>query len=216
MTHLPSQGSDLFPSHDQSRIARLCPRCRRSIEVEPHVHLCKHCGETLVDRGYCPICEAYLNQPVGASCAKHDVILEEHPEEFDLSSFTSRKWVTLETYPSRGAAEGLRIRLEAEGIPTFLDGERMGSSAMYQVATGGVKLQVPEELLDDARILISQSWSPPIHDPDDLDDAWDELAPEPGLPLRVALEHISMALGVVVLLVIVLALGLSISRQLGW
>jgi hypothetical protein len=42
-----------------------------------------------------------------------------------------------------------------------------------------VKLQVPEALASEARVLLAQSWTPPIID-DDLDDAWDELAPEPG------------------------------------
>jgi hypothetical protein len=139
-------------------------------------------------RGYCPICESYLNQAVGALCAKHDVPLEEAAADPGPTEFASRSWVTLETYASRSAAEGLRIRLEAEGIPTFLDGERMGSAAMYQVATGGVKLQVPEDLLGEARVLLAQTWSPPVLDPDDLDDAWDELAPEPGSGLRAAME----------------------------
>ena len=55
----------------------------------------------------------------------------------------------------------------------------MGGQSMYLVATGGVKLQVPQALADDARILLSQSWSLPTA-PDDLDDAWEELAPESG------------------------------------
>jgi len=197
-------------------VTRLCPRCQRAIKVEPHVNLCRQCGETLRHRGYCPICESFVNQAVGDSCSKHDVTLEEHADEPEVADFASRKWVTLETYADRSAAEGLRIRLEAEGIPTFLDGARMGSAAMYQVATGGVKLQVPEDLLDDARILISQSWSPPVHDSDDLDDAWDELAPEPGAALRASLEKILVALGASMgLLILAVFLGLMISRLFG-
>jgi len=83
------------------------------------------------------------------------------------------------TFADALAAEAPRIRLEAEGIPTFLEGERMGSLSMYQVATGGVKLQVPQPDLSDARILLRQSWSAAVED-DELDDAWDELAPDPG------------------------------------
>ena len=56
---------------------------------------------------------------------------------------------------------GARIRLEAEGIPTFVEGERMGAPAMYRVATGGVKLQVPAEFAADARVILSQDWSWP-------------------------------------------------------
>jgi hypothetical protein len=83
------------------------------------------------------------------------------------------------TFDDAIRAEAPRIRLESEGIPTFLEGERMGSMSMYQVATGGVKLQVPQPLLADARILLRQSWSADVVD-DELDDAWDELAPAPG------------------------------------
>jgi hypothetical protein len=57
------------------------------------------------------------------------------------------------------AAEAPRIRLEAEGIPTFVEGERMGARSMYHVATGGVKLKVPDNLASDARIILSQTWS---------------------------------------------------------
>jgi hypothetical protein len=85
--------------------------------------------------------------------------------------------VTVATFADDVQAEAPRIRLEAEGIPTFLEGARMGSRSMYQVATGGVRLQVPEPLTADARVLLAQSWMPPA---EDLDDAWDELTPEPG------------------------------------
>jgi hypothetical protein len=70
-------------------------------------------------------------------------------------------WVTARRFPDTMAASGARIRLEAEGIPTFLEGERMGAPSMYRVATGGVKLQVPAELAADARIILAQDWSWP-------------------------------------------------------
>jgi hypothetical protein len=87
--------------------------------------------------------------------------------------------VTVGTYIDALESEAPRIRLEAEGIPTFVDGSRMGSRSMYHVAAGGVKLQVPEALSTEARILLSQSWAIPEID-DDLDDAWDDLAPDTG------------------------------------
>jgi hypothetical protein len=94
-----------------------------------------------------------------------------------------QKWVTVARFGDALRAEAPRIRLEAEGIPTFVDCARMGSPSMYQVATGGVKLQVPESLAADARVLLAQTWSSPA-DPDDLDDAWDELAPDSGTKWR--------------------------------
>ena len=69
------------------------------------------------------------------------------------------RWTTVAQYSDSQAADAPRIRLEAEGIPTFLDGERMGSRAMYHVATGGVRLKVPDTLAEDARIILSQTWS---------------------------------------------------------
>ena len=52
------------------------------------------------------------------------------------------------------------------------------------MATGGVRLQVPSPLASAARILIAQSWAPPPEAEDDAEDAWDDLAPEPGLRRR--------------------------------
>ena len=57
------------------------------------------------------------------------------------------------------ACQPPRIRLEAEGIPTMIDGARMGDRSMYQVATGGVRLRVPEDLAADARVILAQTWS---------------------------------------------------------
>jgi hypothetical protein len=97
----------------------------------------------------------------------------------------SESWVTVGCFADGLRAEAPRIRLEAEGIPTFVDGERMGSAAMYPVATGGVKLGVPASLVADARVLLAQSWSPPA-DENDLDDAWDDLEPDPRAAWREA------------------------------
>jgi hypothetical protein len=91
-------------------------------------------------------------------------------------------WATVRRFADALRAEAPRIRLEAEGIPTFLDGARMGGSDMFDVATGGVKLQVPASFAADARIVLAQSWSTP--DEDDLDDAWDDLEPDPIAPWR--------------------------------
>jgi hypothetical protein len=78
----------------------------------------------------------------------------------------------------------------------------MGSQSMYQVATGGVKLQVPESLEADARILLAQSWTPP--DAEDLDDAWDDLAPDPGTVRRTVMKGVIVFLLVAPLLMTLL------------
>jgi hypothetical protein len=158
---------------------RFCPRCGR--EAGAHASLCDHCGETLRAQGYCRVCERYWRRPVGADCPKHEIPLDDAPPPapHDDPAAAGARWVTVQVFPDSLAAEAPRQRLEAEGIPTFVDGSRMGSRSMYHVAAGGVKLQVPEPLLADARILLAQTWAPLKFD-DDLDDAWEELAPEPG------------------------------------
>jgi hypothetical protein len=161
---------------------RFCPGCRRAA-LEEDSRLCAVCGDRLKPQGYCSICQDYWPLAVETPCPKHEVSLEEGAprREHFLSGMTGQvpRWVTVGTFADAMEAEAPRIRLESEGIPTFLEGERMGSLSMYQVATGGVKLQVPQPLLADARILMRQSWSPVVED-DELDDAWDELAPNPG------------------------------------
>ena len=162
---------------------RFCPRCDR--EGKPYAILCVNCGDRLVGQGYCPICERFWRLPVGAACPKHEVDLEDEPSrpEFPLATGPGTRWVTVETFGDALKAEAPRIRLEAEGIPTFVEGARMGSHSMYPVATGGVRLQVPQPLEADARVVLSQKWSPVVA-VDDLDDAWEELAPEPGAVRR--------------------------------
>jgi hypothetical protein len=174
-------GDELSWIDEDSRtdLPRYCPACKR--EADPAETICVHCGESLAEQSYCPVCENYWRKPAGDLCPKHDINLEEsrsNPAAAAVKSIgPAPPWVTVGIYQEAMNAEAVRIRLEAEGIPTFLEGSRMGSRSMYTVATGGVKLQVPEPLATDARILLAQSWSlPPAID--DLDDAWDDLAPE--------------------------------------
>ncbi len=154
-----------------------CSRCRTSAEGDGP--LCPECGETLRDQGYCAICEGFWKLDPGRDCPKHDVeLLDEPPRtEVFLSPGERASLVTVATFSHPNQANAPRIRLEAEGIPTFLDGERIAGNTLYQVATGGVRLQVPSTLASAARILISQTWSPPAQPDDDLDDAWEDLAP---------------------------------------
>jgi hypothetical protein len=165
--------SDPFPR------PRYCARCRQA--RAQYESLCRACGETTEPQGYCEVCDDFWMLPADSPCPKHDVpLLEEPPARGPLQEGAGVGG-RLETIGAYGPeeAEILRVRLEAEGIPTFILGERMGSASMLQVATGGVKLQVPQQYATDARILLAQDWSAPTAD-DDLDDAWEDLAPEPG------------------------------------
>ena len=96
--------------------------------------------------------------------------------------------MTVATFSHPNQANAPRIRLEAEGIPTFLDGERVAGNTLYQVATGGVRLQVPASLASAARILIDQTWAPPPEAEVDTEDAWEDLAPEPGARRRAVMK----------------------------
>jgi hypothetical protein len=185
--------SDPDPTDDFADRRHFCPRCREiTRDGSP---LCAFCGESLVAQGYCRICETYWSLPEGAECPKHEVALESHPpqpEDWGRPG-VAPALATLGKFARPGQAEAIRIRLEAEGIPTFLQGERMGSGSMYQVATGGVTLQVPEPLAADARILLSQTWSSPQL-ADDLDDAWEELAPAPGESRRAIMKGLILVM----------------------
>ncbi len=170
-----------------SDFPRFCPACGRAA-ADSDSGLCEHCGEPLAIQGYCPICEGRVRRRVGELCPKHDVKLltddadEERPRLPDGSAIS---WVTVQRFPDSLAVSGARIRLEAEGIPTFVEGERMGSPTMYRVATGGVKLQVPAEFAADARVILAQDWSWPdedlglAEDAAEEEDDREELPPEP-------------------------------------
>lgn len=161
-----------FRVDDRTRL--FCPRCHRA--VEPGAQVCSRCFGVLQAAGYCPICEDWALATPGKPCPKHDVELADRPIAADVEGSDSRL-VTVATFGIPSEAQGPRLRLEAEGIPAFLQGQRMG--AIYQVATGGVTLQVPEEFAGEARIILAQTWSPPKDTGEDPDDPWEGLGPDP-------------------------------------
>ena len=205
--------------NDASRIEtdaappRYCPRCRG--DGKAGGPLCDECGDSLRDQGYCPICEGYWKLDPGLDCPKHDVVLlDEAPRPAEVFAEPGGRMslVTVATFSHPNQANAPRIRLEAEGIPTFLDGERIAGNTLYQVATGGVRLQVPASLASAARILISQTWSAPLEAGEDLEDAWEDLAPEPGARRRAIMK---LAILVILFGPIVVALISMVSRLLG-
>lgn len=186
---------------------RFCPLCARARADEGD--LCGVCGERLQPQGFCGVCDHFWPRPAGAYCPKHEIPLEETmpPAPAEMAG---GPWTTVQVYTDALAAGGPRTRLEAEGIPTFLEGERMGMNSMYHIATGGVRLQVPEALVADARVILAQTWLPPD---DDLDDAWDELAPEPGAGWRALVYQINLVMMIAPLVL----LGLFVAAvALGW
>lgn len=181
-----------------------CPECHRVPPGGSSGALCGHCGATLAARGYCPICESWLKARPGAACPKHDVELLADPPSASASPSTS--WVTVGRFPDTLSASAPRIRLEAEGIPTFVEGECMAAAAGYGVTTCDVKLRVPAELAADARVLLSQGWSWPGElDGDDgpLDDL-EEGHPREPTSLRTSFGWLWLAAEILVTLCVLI------------
>jgi hypothetical protein len=157
-----------------------CPTCRKSTSRKASGGLCAYCGDPLIAEGYCPVCEAFLPLPAGAPCPKHQIALESQapPRLSAAIADQSTAWVEVGRFADALACQPPRIRLEAEGIPTMIDGERMGDRSMYQVATGGVRLRVPEEFAGDARIILSQTWSATAAALD-IEDDWPDFDDDP-------------------------------------
>jgi hypothetical protein len=155
-----------------NQIPRFCPDCARAADQAHDSSLCAECGHTLMPQGYCSICESYWRLAVDVPCPKHDIPLEgAPPEQFEpIESGHPISWETVKVFADSLAAAVPRSRLEAEGIRTFLEGERMGSPLMYRIATGGVKLQVPAHQTAEARIILSQSWALPVDENADSED----------------------------------------------
>jgi hypothetical protein len=165
----------MFPRRGSSSeaTARFCPVCGVADDGgEPVTRLCPQCGTTLVTQGYCPVCEHRWLLAVGATCPKHDVVLESEPERASRATGVDDRvsWVTVKIYPNTLAAAVPRSRLEAEGIPTFLEGERSASTGMHGATVVGVKLQVPAPRVADARIILSQNWSLPVDEHADFEE----------------------------------------------
>jgi Putative prokaryotic signal transducing protein len=66
------------------------------------------------------------------------------------------RWVTLASYSDSASANLARQQLESEEIPCYVDNENTASVLWYmQSAVGGIKLMVPEELLEVAREVLT-------------------------------------------------------------
>jgi predicted amidophosphoribosyltransferase len=151
---------------------RFCPKCENAAPNDLESPLCPACGDPLISQGYCPVCEDYWRLAVDALCPKHDIPLEAGPPALSepITADQVVSWVTVKEFPDSLSAAIPRSRLEAEGIRTFVAGERMGAPAMYRVATGGAKLQVPADQAAEARIILAQIWSLPTDEAADFED----------------------------------------------
>ncbi len=151
---------------------RFCPNCKNVPHEDDEVPLCPACGDPLIPQGYCSVCEHFWRLAIDALCPKHEIPLEAGPPASSepITADQVVSWVTVKEFPDSLSAAIPRSRLEAEGIRTFVAGERMGAPAMYRVATGGAKLQVPADQAAEARIILSQNWSLPSDEKADFED----------------------------------------------
>ncbi|MDX2035942.1 MAG: DUF2007 domain-containing protein [Isosphaeraceae bacterium] len=170
-----------------------CPRCERRSENGPG--LCPNCGDTCRIGGFCPICDQSLPVAIGAPCPKHDLPLLD-PVEADAEppGSESVELALIRAFTDETEAGAARVRLEAEGIPTFLDSARMGSRSFYSNATGGVKLLVPRELEADARVILDQVWTVPETEDEIEEDAFENLAPDPAAWRRSVMKRIILVI----------------------
>jgi hypothetical protein len=183
---------DLSRASGASNVSpRYCPRCRRDRSAE--ARLCFECGEALSSKGFCDICEHFWRLPIGASCPKHELPLETGPVPI-ASPFEpgeQPRWETVGIYDHALEAGAPRLRLEAEGIPTFLDGERMGNH--HAAASGGVRLQVPRRWFIEARELLCAPGLA-FHDELAADDDGDDPDDNPELSLKHVVKWALLAL----------------------
>ena len=174
-----------------------CQRCGPLVYPPVNGALCPFCGDPLRPRSYCQVCEDTWPLPVDALCPKHDLPLipglapegfpaHDSPSDQPPSSTTKRHsphWTTIKVFTQPAEAQACRLLLESEGILTFLANERMSTAITHNVVLGGMKLQVPRDQVDDARVILDQSWSlPKTAGPlgeFETEDEWDSLAPEP-------------------------------------
>ncbi len=188
----------------ESTAPGFCARCQKRRNRE--LRLCSDCGDRVVDQGYCGICERYWLLGVGEFCPKHDCELEPPPPSLEARlGVTDRSmivWSTVRSFVNAASLQAPRIRLEAEGIPTLVEGERTAASALGHGISNGMKLKVPSTLLDEARLILSQTWSAAHHE-DDLETAWEDLEAAPGAKRLVVMKT-----------VIVVFFGLLIARGL--
>jgi len=76
---------------------------------------------------------------------------------------------TVEQYRNSLEAEVAKARLEAEGIPVILAGVGLGPlTGFFNPKSNHVRLQVPEDMLEEARAIIDTDWSA------EVDEQWDQ------------------------------------------
>lgn len=159
----------------EHRPPALCRSCGKGFTAPRPGGLCDECGDRTVDCGYCPVCEGYVDAEVGEPCPKHDVPLDPGPHPVAPRADVHGPWVEVGRFQDAMDCQPPRIRLEAEGIPTAVDGERGGSRSVHAAFSGGVVLRVPESLAAEARVILDQKWSDDAAALGIEDEDWDEV-----------------------------------------
>jgi hypothetical protein len=78
----------------------------------------------------------------------------------DEPNFDPSRWRTVATYWNSGEVHIARLKLESEDIPcVIIDENLISTDWLYANAAGGIKLQVPEELLAQAAAILQNRAS---------------------------------------------------------
>ena len=94
-----------------------------------------------------------------------------HEKTAEPVQYQALQFVTVASSFNSIAMHILRARLEAEGIPAILADAHMAQAySVVSVAVGGVRVQVPEEFVDEARQIIADvnSGALALTDDDDV------------------------------------------------
>lgn len=79
----------------------------------------------------------------------------------------SEKLVTIGSYSTPFEANMVKSQLESAGIPAFIvDEYTIGMNWLYSNALGGVKVQVPETLVSEAKEFLATEVEPPATNED--------------------------------------------------
>jgi hypothetical protein len=84
--------------------------------------------------------------------------VDEHDDGGDGGEGNPVRWVTIATFSEPTSAHIARLRVESQDIPCIIADENMGTALWhYSIATGGIKLQVPQDRAAEAATALQTS-----------------------------------------------------------
>ena len=138
-----------------------CSKCSEMLKDDFEV--CWSCGTTKDG-----VLDPHFLDPEAAPAAPENEAMEELGGDFDEEP---PRMVTVAQCRLSTEAHAMRVQLEAEGIPVFLADElTVAMDWLLSNAIGGVKVQVPEQYVDQATELLASFAPFGEEDADDDED----------------------------------------------